>query len=294
MIQLLLLPAALLIALIFGIPLLRYLWLSFHADSVITSLVAIPNNGANWFRLFNDQRFWQDTYQTARFAFVSVSLEIFLALGIALLLDQHWRGRGVVRAITLLPWALPTTVMALGWRWIFNTPNGPIEQFAKLIGLQHLYGLQDLNILANPSLTWLATVVGDVWKTTPFVALILLAGLQTIPNDLYEAFDLEGGKPCAGLFKITLPLLQPYLLLGLLFRLAQAFGVFDLIQVMTGGGPASSTESLALYAYLNAMRFLDFGYSATVMIASFLLLVFICLFGWLVIHQTKHFREVVK
>ena len=288
MIQLLLLPAALLIALVFGIPLIRYCWLSVHADSVVTGLVAIPNHGANWLRLFNDERFWQDSAQTARFAFVSVSLELLLALAIALLLDQRWRGRGVVRAITLLPWALPTTVMALGWRWIFNTPYGPIEQLAVL------FRLPPLNILSNPDITWLATVVGDVWKTTPFVALILLAGLQTIPNDLYEAFYLEGGNPRAAFFKVTLPLLQPYLLLGLLFRLAQAFGVFDLIQVMTGGGPASSTESLALYAYLNAMRFLDFGYSATVMIGSFLLLVFICLFSWLVIYQTRHLRGVFK
>ena len=126
MIQLLLLPAALLIALVFGIPLLRYSWLSFHADSGLTGLVAIPNHCANWIRLFHDQRFWQDTYQTARYATVSVSLELLLAIAIALLLDQRWRGRGVVRAISLLPWALPTTVMALGWRWIFYTYWWPL------------------------------------------------------------------------------------------------------------------------------------------------------------------------
>ena len=114
--------------------------------------------------------------------------------------------------------------------------------------------------------------MADVWKTTPFIALILLAGLQTIPSDLYEALRLEGGHPQQALRRITLPLLQPYILLSLLFRLAQAFGVFDLIQVLTGGGPAGSTESIALYAYLNAMRFLDFGYSATVMLGGFLLL----------------------
>ena len=129
-----------------------------------------------------------------------------------------------------------------------------------------------------------ATVIGDVWKTTPFLALILLAGLQTIPEDLYEAFRLEGGKPIQAFFKISLPLLKPYLLLGVIFRLAQAFGVFDLIQVMTGGGPAGSTESLGLYAYLNAMRFLDFGYSATLIIASFILLILISCISWYLIN----------
>ena len=123
------------------------------------------------------------------------------------------------------------------------------------------------------------TVFADVWKTTPFITLILLAGLQTIPEDLYNAFRLEGGSASQALRAITLPLLLPYILLSLLFRLAQAFGVFDLVQVLTGGGPAGTTESLALYAYLNGMRFLDFGYSATVMVAGFLLLTMLIVLG---------------
>ena len=216
--------------------------------------------------MLDDQRFWQDALQTTRFAGVSVGLELLLALAIALLLDQRWRGRGVVRALALLPWALPTTMMALGWRWIFNTPYGPLERLSESLGLG------PLNLLSTPMWTWLVTVMADVWKTTPFISLLLLAGLQTIPEDLYSALRLEGGRPIQALRSITLPLLMPYVLIALLFRGAQAFGVFDLIQVLTGGGPAGSTESIALYAYLNAMRFLDFGYSATVMLAGFLLL----------------------
>ena len=129
--------------------------------------------------------------------------------------------------------------------------------------------------------------MADVWKTTPFITLILLAGLQTIPADLFEAFRLEGGRPLQALRTITLPLLVPYILLSLLFRLAQAFGVFDLIQVLTGGGPAGSTESLALYAYLNAMRFLDFGYSATVMLGGFLLLTLFIVLAGLILRATR-------
>ena len=260
------LPALLLMALVFGWPMLRYGWLSLHASSVLTGLEPIPNQGANWIRLLEDPRFWQDAAQTLRFAGVSVGLEILLALAMALLLDQRWRGRGAVRAISLLPWALPTTMMALGWRWIFNTPYGPLEQWAASLGLS------PLNLLSNPDWTWLATVLADIWKTTPFITLLLLAGLQTIPADLYSAFRLEGGKAHQAFTAITLPLLTPYILISLLFRTAQAAGVFDLIQVLTGGGPAGSTESIAQYAYLNAMRFLDFGYSATVMLAGFLLM----------------------
>lgn len=277
MIFLLFLPSLLLLVVVFLLPLFRYSWLSFHADSVVTGLIAIPNGVANWVRLSLDQRYWQALGQTFRFAAVSVSFELILALSIALLLDQRWRGRNAVRAIALIPWALPTTVMALGWRWILNTPYGPIDRLTNLIGIG------SLNILGEPGLAWLATVLADVWKTTPFAALILLAGLQTIPSDLYEALRLEGANSLSTLRRITLPLLRPYILLALLFRLAQAFGVFDLIQVLTGGGPAGSTESVALYAYINALRFLDFGYSATIIISSFIFICLACLICWFLI-----------
>ena len=209
-------PALLLIAVVFGWPMLRYAWLSFHADSVLTGLEPVANGGANWLRLVVDQRFWLDAAQTARFALVSVGMELLLALAIALLLNQGWRGRGAVRALTLLPWALPTTMMALGWRWIFNTPYGPIEVLARSLGFN------SLDLLSTPSITWMVTVFADVWKTTPFITLILLAGLQSIPEDLYSAFRLEGGTSLQALRRVTLPLLLPYILLILLFRLAQA------------------------------------------------------------------------
>lgn len=263
---LLMAPALLLLLAVFLWPMLDYAWLSLQAQTVFTGLKPVPVGLANWERLLGDGRFWQDAAQTLRFAVVSVGLELLLGLAIALLLHQSWRGRGLVRSLSLLPWALPTTVMALGWRWILNDPNGPIN------GVLQSLGLPSLPFLASTQLAWLAVVLADTWKTTPFVALLLLAGLQMIPADLYEAFALEGGRPWQGLRRITLPLLRPYVFIALIFRLAQALGVFDLVAVLTGGGPASSTETLALYAYLNAMRFLDFGYSATVMLGMFVLL----------------------
>ena len=262
---LLLLPALALVLAVFLWPLLHYGWLSLQASSVLTGLVPVPNGGANWQRLLADARFWQDAAQTLRFAGLSLALELLLGLGLALLLHRPLPRRGLVRAVVLLPWALPTTVMALGWRWILNDPFGPLNGLLQSLGLP-VYGF-----LSQPATTWLFTVLADVWKTTPFVALLLLAGLQAIPSELEEALRLEGASPWQRLRRLTLPLLAPYLLLAALFRLAQALGVFDLIQVLTGGGPASSTESLALYAYLNAMRFLDFGYAATLMLGMFAL-----------------------
>jgi multiple sugar transport system permease protein len=262
---LLLIPALALVLGVFLWPLLRYGWLSLQASSVLTGLVPVPNGGANWQRLLADARFWQDAAQTLRFAGLSLTLELLLGLALALLLHRPLPRRGLVRAVVLLPWALPTTVMALGWRWILNDPFGPLN------GLLQSHGLPAYGFLSQPATTWLFTVLADVWKTTPFVALLLLAGLQAIPSELEEALRLEGASPWQRLRRLTLPLLAPYLLLAALFRLAQALGVFDLIQVLTGGGPASSTESLALYAYLNAMRFLDFGYAATLMLGMFAL-----------------------
>jgi len=266
----LMLPALAALTLIFVLPIAHYLWLSVHTQTVLTELKPIPAGAAQWIRLWNDSRFWQDAWQTLRFAGFSVTTEMVLGLAIALLLNQPLRGKSSMRLISLLPWALPTTVMALGWRWIFNDPYGPINQAL------HWIGVAPVAFLANPSITWIATVWADTWKTTPFVALLLLAGLQNIPRDLYEAAQLEGASAWQSLWRITIPLLTPYLLIALVFRLAQALGVFDLVQVLTGGGPAGSTESLALYAYLNAMRFLDFGYSATVMLGAFAGLLVLC------------------
>jgi len=267
-------PALLLLALIFLWPWLHYGWLSLHASSLLTGLRAIPNGGANWQRLVQDGRFWQDALQTLRFAGVSVLLELGLGLGMALILHRPSRARGLLRALVLIPWALPGAVMALGWRWIFNDPYGPINALIQSLGGR------SYPFLATPATTWWFTVWADVWKTTPFVAIILLAGLQSIPRDLEEALRLEGAGPWCLFRRLQWPLLAPYVALALLFRLAQAFGVFDLIQILTGGGPAGSTESLALYAYLNAMRFFDFGYSATLMLATFVLLVTLSLLGW--------------
>jgi multiple sugar transport system permease protein len=271
---LLLAPALVLLGLIFLWPWLHYGWLSLHASSLLTGLRVLPNGGANWPRLAQDPRFWQDAFQTLRFAGVSVSLELALGLAMALLLHQPSRWRGLLRALVLLPWALPGPVMALGWRWILNDPHGPLNRLIQALGGE------PQPFLSSPSTTWLATVLADVWKTTPFVAILLLAGLQAIPRDLEEALRLEGARPWTLLWRLQWPLLAPFVGLAVLFRLAQAVGVFDLVQLLTGGGPAGSTETLALYAYLQAMRFLDFGYSATVMLASFGLLLLVALL-WL-------------
>ncbi len=233
-------PALLLLLAVFALPMLQYAWLSTQAQTVLTELEPQPVGLAQWQRLLQDGRFWQDAFQTLRFGLCSVGLELVLGLAVALLLNQPLRGRTLLRTVSLLPWALPTTVMALGWRWIFNDPFGPINLLLAQVGLP------TVSFLGDPAITWLSMVWADTWKTTPFVALLLLAGLQTVPADLYEAAALEGANRWQSLRRITLPLLSPYILIAVLFRLAQALGVFDLVQVLTAGGPAGSTELGAL------------------------------------------------
>jgi len=184
----------------------------------------------------------------------------------ALILDLPFRGRGMVRTIAILPWALPTALIALGWSWIFNDQFGVVNDLLVRLGLIQTA----INWLGEPTLAMVAVIVADVWKTTSFVAVLLLAGLQAIPQDLYEAHAIDGASPWQNFYHITLPLLTPQILIAALFRLAQSFGIFDLVQVMTGGGPAGATETVSLYIYTTVMRYLDFGYGAALVVVTFL------------------------
>ncbi|MER3477892.1 MAG: sugar ABC transporter permease, partial [Leptolyngbya sp. ERB_1_2] len=188
---------------------------------------------------------------------------------IALVLNQHFRGRGTVRTIAILPWALPTALIALGWTWIFNDQYGIVNDILMRLGIVE----NGVNWLGNPILAMISVIFADVWKTTPFISILLLAGLQSISNDLYEAQAIDGASPWQSFRTITLPLLMPQVVIALLFRLAQAFGIFDLISVMTGGGPGGATETVSLYIYSTVMRYLDFGYGSALVVVTFLLLV---------------------
>ncbi|MBJ7901139.1 MAG: ABC transporter permease subunit [Cyanobacteria bacterium RI_101] len=261
-------PALLLLALVFLLPLLQALWLSFQSQNLDTQLRPVFAGLQNWRRLGGDSRLWQSLGQTLVFSVISVSLELLLGLGTALILNQNFRGRGVVRAIAILPWALPTAIISVAWVWIFNDQYGLINDLLLRLGVIS----QGINWLGEQPWATTAVILADVWKTAPFITLILLAGLQAIPPELYEAHALDGAGPWQSFVRLTLPLLAPQIFVALLFRFAQAFGVFDLIQVMTGGGPAGSTETVAVYIYNMTLRYLDFGYGAALVVAAFGLL----------------------
>lgn len=276
-------PALLLLLLVFAYPIGRAFWLSLFAENLGTKLQPVYSGFDNYVRMAFDGRFWQSLGNTAFFTVISVVLELILGLGIALVLNQSFRGRGGVRTIAILPWALPTAVMALTWTWIFNDQYGVWNDILLRLGLIKT----GVNWLGEPQWAMLTIIAADAWKTTPFISILLLAGLQSISQDLYEAHRVDGASPWQSFRQITLPLLMPQILIALLFRFAQAFGIFDLVKVMTGGGPAGTTETVSIYIYATVMRYLDFGYGAALVVVTFLLLVLVVAIASFVLSKVR-------
>jgi multiple sugar transport system permease protein len=216
---------------------------------------------------FTDERLWKALWNTTVFTVISVAVELVLGLAIALLINKAFFGRGLVRATILIPWAIPTAVSALMWKFLYDGQNGIVAKYFADIGLVDKMG----DLLTTEGGAMFAVIFADVWKTTPYMALLLLAGLQTIPSSLYEAASIDGATKWQQFMKITLPLLKSSILVALLFRTLDAFRVFDLIFVLTGGGPANSTETISILAYKVMFSQTNFGEGSALAV-----IVFIC------------------
>jgi multiple sugar transport system permease protein len=252
-------PAAFLLGIVTLYPLAHVVWLSLERRSLLDPAPPSFVGLDNYVRLAGDERFWNALGNTLYFVAVSVSLELVLGLAFALAVQRPFRGRAALYGLILLPWAVPTAVSARMWEWMYNSEIGV---------LNHLLGAQ-VNWLGSPAWALNAAILMDVWKSTPFVALLLVAGLQGIPPDLYRAAAVDGASRWTVLGRITLPLLAPVILVALIFRTIDAFRVFDSIYVLTGGGPANSTETLSIYAYKALFQSLEFGYGSTLAVSVF-------------------------
>ena len=267
-------PALGIVALIAVFPMLWTLWESLHLDDLRMPWLGRPFVGwGNYVEVTSDARFWNALGRTTLFAVVTVALELGAGLVLALLLDRIVRARGIVRTIVILPWAIPTVVAALVWRFIFESPGGLAT--AALAEL----GVTAPTWFADEFAAWVPLVLADVWKTTPFVALLLLAGLQNIDRSLYEAADVDGAGPWQQFINITLPLLKPAVLVAALFRALDAFRVFDVVFVMTGGGPGTATETVAMYTFSTLLQHLRFGYGSALSVIAFVLAFTLALIG---------------
>jgi ABC-type sugar transport system permease subunit len=274
-------PAVGTILLVALFPLLWTAWESVHLHNLQMPWLGRPFIGlANYLEALRDPRFWGALGHTAFFAVTSVGLELFLGLFLALAMNRAFRGRGLVRAAILIPWAIPTVVSALLWRFLFEGQSGVVNAVLVRGGVLR----EPLVWFIEASTAWVPVILSDVWKTTPFVALLLLAGLQNIDASLYEAARIDGASAWRQFRFVTLPLLRPAILVALIFRTLDAFRVFDLIYALTGGGPGSSTEPIALYTFNALLQNLRFGYGSALSVIVFgitfgLALIYIKLMG---------------
>lgn len=236
------------------------------------------NGSGEYFGLLVDPRWWRSVWNTVWFAVVSVAFETFFGLIIALVLHQRFRGRVWVQAAVLIPWAIPTIVSARMWAWMMHDQFGILNDMLERLRIID----QPIAWTASPETAMTAVIIVDIWKTTPFMALLILAGLQMVPRDMYEAAKLDGVPPFRLFRKVTLPLIMPAILVAVVFRALDALRVFDLIFVMTPNTDA--TRSMSVYARENLFDFDRFAYGSA---ASTLLFFIIALITVGFIYATR-------
>lgn len=284
-----LLPMIVALIIVAGWPLYRTIYFSF-TNASLSNLSAAEfvgfNNYLSWITLKSgktlysgvlaDPAWWNAVWNTVRFSFVSVLLETVLGTIVALVLNAEFPGRGIVRAAILIPWAIPTIVSAKMWAWMLNDQFGMINDL-----MMHLHLIEHkIAWTANSDTAMIAVLIVDIWKTTPFMALLILAGLQMIPKDIYEATEIDGVNPVKTFFYVTLPLVRPALMVAVIFRLLDAMRIFDLIYVLTPN--SSQTKTMSVIARENLIDFDKFAYGSAELTLLFLLIaIMTVLYIWL-------------
>ena len=263
---LLLAPAALLLLVIVVYPIATLFWSSLYAvDNANPTAGEQWMSLANYTRAFDDDRFWHSVGQTVLYIVVTVPAALVVGLGLALLANQPFKVKWPVRLGLLLPWALPLVFAGLIFRWFFEYQTGIVNDVLMR------FGAEPLQWLSSPALATIAVCVAIVWKSSSFMALMLLAGLQSIPRSLYEAAEVDGASTWQQFVGITLPMLRPAIFVALVFRTITAIQTFDIPYAMTGGGPGEATETLAMYIHKTTLDFLDFGYGSALAALMFVL-----------------------
>ena len=282
-------PMLIVLAAVAGWPLMRTIYFSFTDASLADleanrwigfanyfSVLQLPSGRVIYDGLLVDPVWWRAVWNTVRFTVISVTCETILGMIVALVLNTEFRGRGIVRAAILVPWAIPTIVSAKMWQWMLN------DQFGILNDILLRLGLISTKIAwtANADTAMMAVLIVDIWKTTPFMALLILAALQMIPTEIHEVARLDGANPWQVFWKVTLPLIRPALMVAVIFRGLDAFRIFDLIYVLTPNNV--QTKSMSVFARENLFEFDKFAYGSA---ASTLLFVILgsltILFMWL-------------
>ena len=269
-------PALILIAAVMLVPLAIGLSYAFRDIQLLNPMSGGYVGLAHFRDLLADPNFWNALKNTVQWTVASVALQFLLGLILALLLNRPFPGRGLVQALVFLPWAVPAFLSGLDWAWLFNPVVGPLPHWLFALGLMS----SPDNILANPDIALWGPIIANVWWGTPFFAITLLAALQSIPRDLYEAAAIDGAGALRRFRDVTLPFLAPTIAITVLLRTVWIANVADLIVVMTGGGPADRTQIIASYIFTQAFRRLDFGYASAI---ATVLLVLLLIYAFLLI-----------
>ncbi len=278
-------PAVLVTLVIVFLPMVQAVWTSFY-DLVLFKPKATAFVGmSNYIKLLHDPVFWAAFWNTCLWIGLTVPLQMGLGLITALLLNKEFPWRGLARALVIIPWALPSVVIALMWRWIYDPNTGVLNDI-----LLHLSAVSHaVPWLADPNIALYAIIATLTWQGFPFFAIMILAGLQGIPKSQYEAASIDGASPWRQFVNVTLPGIAPVLATAGLLRVIWVANSMDVIFVMTGGGPGYSTYTLPLYAFVKARQNLDFGYGTAIAVTFTLLLGIL-----VVLYLARTMREVEK
>jgi multiple sugar transport system permease protein len=248
------------IALVAAYPIGYAIWLSFNEYSVRTPGLSRWAGFKNYTEAFGSSEFWDAVKNTFVFTGISVTLELAIGLGMAVAMHEAFKGRGLLRTVVLVPWAVLTVVSAITWRTLFEPNLGLAPQILDAIGIGG-----DVVWLGQQGYAMAVMILADVWKTAPFMALLLLAGLQVIPDDVYDAAKVDGATTWQRFRSITIPLLMPAILVALIFRTLDALRIFDLPYVLTGGSNGTTTLSLIAHQELTANRLIGYGSALSVL-----------------------------
>src|ERR687888_998781 len=263
----LLLPALAVVAFVAFYPLGKTVYYSFTDQQFLSGLQPTKWIGLrNYKDLIHDTDFRNSIWVTVKFTLITVSFEFVLGMIIALTVNSNFKGRGLMRGVMLVPWAIPTVVAAQMWKWMYDDVFGVVNDAGVRLHILH----HSVAWISQPNTALGAVCAVDIWKTTPFVALLLLAGLQVIPNELYEAARVDGASAWQQFWRITLPLLRPAILVALIFRTLDALRVFDVFNVFFGNRP--DTQTMAIYDQNTIVQSGDVGYGAAISVAIFLII----------------------
>ena len=251
-------------------PMIFMFWNAFRSWQLAIPAPAKFIGFGNFIDLFKDARFWNAFSNTVLLIIVGIIIQSLIGLGIALLLKDKFKLRNVVVALILIPVLIAPVVIGLNWKLLLNDQFGPINYFLNLIGVHG-----PLWLSSNRFWGLLSILIVDTWQWTPFVALVLLAGLEGIPNQVYEAADVDGAKPFRVFFKVTLPLLKPMFALIVLLRIIFIFRIYDPVVILTGGGPGTATETLSVLTYSTGLKYLNIGYAMSMGVLQIIFMIIV-------------------